>query len=61
MLIKNEYCVAGASLQVMPKAAMAWNLVDEENLSIKLEQMPEGEEEAPHYHEHAHQFFYFEG
>jgi mannose-6-phosphate isomerase-like protein (cupin superfamily) len=40
------------------KAAMAWNLVDEENLSIKLEQMPDGEEEALHYHQHAHQFFF---
>jgi mannose-6-phosphate isomerase-like protein (cupin superfamily) len=40
------------------KAASAWNLVDKESLSVKLEHMPPGEEEQLHYHQHAQQFFY---
>ena len=40
------------------KASQAWNLVDEENLSIKLELMPAGEKEALHLHQHAQQFFF---
>ena len=40
------------------KAARVWNLVDEETLSIKLELMPAGEEEALHYHRYAQQFFF---
>lgn len=40
------------------KAAKAWNLVDEENLSIKLELMPAGEKETLHFHQHAQQFFF---
>ncbi len=40
------------------KAAQAWNLVDEESLSIKLELMPAGEEETLHFHSRAQQFFF---
>jgi len=35
-----------------------WNLVDEEALSIKLESMPPGTREIPHFHHHAQQFFF---
>lgn len=35
-----------------------WNLVAEESLSIKQEQMPAGTAEAAHYHQQAQQFFY---
>jgi mannose-6-phosphate isomerase-like protein (cupin superfamily) len=40
------------------KAASAWNLLDQESLSVKLEHMPPGEEERLHYHQYAQQFFY---
>jgi mannose-6-phosphate isomerase-like protein (cupin superfamily) len=40
------------------KASNAWNLVDKESLSVKLESMPPGEEELLHYHRHAQQFFF---
>lgn len=40
------------------KAASAWNLVDQESLSVKLEYMPPGEEESLHYHQYAQQFFF---
>jgi mannose-6-phosphate isomerase-like protein (cupin superfamily) len=36
----------------------AWNLVDEEALSIKQERMPAGSSEETHYHKKAQQFFY---
>ena len=36
----------------------AWNLVDNKDLSIKLERMPAGTEEELHYHNLAQQFFY---
>jgi mannose-6-phosphate isomerase-like protein (cupin superfamily) len=35
-----------------------WNLVDEENLSIKQERMPAGTSEELHYHAKAEQFFF---
>lgn len=35
-----------------------WNLVDEESLSVKQEQMPAGASEQMHYHEMAQQFFF---
>lgn len=35
-----------------------WNLVDEENLSIKQERMPAGTGEQRHFHKEAQQFFY---
>ncbi|MBD0368843.1 MAG: cupin domain-containing protein [Flavisolibacter sp.] len=35
-----------------------WNLVDEADLSIKLERMPPGTAEEKHYHRKAQQFFY---
>jgi len=35
-----------------------WNLVDKKDLSVKLETMPAGTEEALHYHENAQQFFF---
>ena len=39
-------------------ACDGWTLVDENNLSVKLESMPPGTEEALHYHQHAQQFFF---
>lgn len=39
-------------------ACDGWNLVDEENLSVKQERMPAGTSEAMHYHQHAQQFFF---
>jgi mannose-6-phosphate isomerase-like protein (cupin superfamily) len=36
----------------------AWNLVDENSLSVKLERMPPKTSEQKHYHQHAQQFFY---
>lgn len=35
-----------------------WNLVDEDNLSVKQELMPAGTKEVKHYHQTAQQFFY---
>ena len=35
-----------------------WNLVDEENLSVKKERMPAGTAETLHYHVRAQQFFF---
>ncbi|HTQ63507.1 MAG TPA: cupin domain-containing protein [Puia sp.] len=35
-----------------------WTLVDKNDLSVKLESMPAGTEEALHYHEYAQQFFF---
>ena len=35
-----------------------WNLVDNSDMSIKLESMPAGTEEVLHYHQQAQQFFY---
>ena len=35
-----------------------WNLVDETNLSVKLERMPAGAAEAKHYHQQSQQFFF---
>jgi mannose-6-phosphate isomerase-like protein (cupin superfamily) len=35
-----------------------WNLVDEVNLSVKLERMPAGANEVKHYHQKAQQFFF---
>jgi mannose-6-phosphate isomerase-like protein (cupin superfamily) len=35
-----------------------WNLVDDNMLSVKLENMPVGTEEVLHYHQHAQQFFF---
>jgi mannose-6-phosphate isomerase-like protein (cupin superfamily) len=35
-----------------------WNLVDNNNLSIKQERMPSGASEQLHYHVQAQQFFY---
>jgi mannose-6-phosphate isomerase-like protein (cupin superfamily) len=40
------------------RAARAWSLLDEAGLSVKLEHMPAGEEEALHYHSNARQFFF---
>lgn len=40
------------------KDCKAWNLVDNKELSIKLENMPAGTEELLHYHKAAQQFFY---
>ena len=36
----------------------AWSLADNENLSVKLENMPRQTEEVLHYHNHSQQFFY---
>lgn len=36
----------------------AWSLVDNNDLSIKLEKMPRGAEEVLHHHKASHQFFY---
>jgi mannose-6-phosphate isomerase-like protein (cupin superfamily) len=36
----------------------AFNFVDNENLSVKLESMPGETEELLHFHHHAQQFFY---
>jgi mannose-6-phosphate isomerase-like protein (cupin superfamily) len=36
----------------------AWNLVDNKDLSIKLEKMPAQTEEVLHYHSASRQFFY---
>ena len=36
----------------------AWNLTDNEGLSVKLENMPPQTEEVLHYHNHSQQFFY---
>lgn len=35
-----------------------WNLVDEVNLSVKLERMPAGTSEVKHYHQKSQQFFF---
>ncbi len=35
-----------------------WNMVDEPNLSVKLEKMPPGTAEVLHYHRLARQFFF---
>lgn len=35
-----------------------WNLVEESNLSVKLEKMPPGTSEVLHYHRLARQFFF---
>lgn len=40
------------------KNCEAWNFVDNEELSVKLEKMPAGTEELLHYHNHSQQFFY---
>lgn len=40
------------------KDCKAWNLVDNKDLSIKLENMPAGTEEVLHYHKASQQFFY---
>ena len=39
-------------------ACDGWNLVDDENLSIKQERMPAGATEEKHVHHLAQQFFY---
>jgi mannose-6-phosphate isomerase-like protein (cupin superfamily) len=39
-------------------ACEGWNLVDAENLSVKLESMPAGTTETKHYHQKAQQFFF---
>lgn len=39
-------------------ACEGWNLVENENISIKIEMMPAGASEALHYHQHAQQFFF---
>ncbi len=39
-------------------ASVAWSLLDEKELSVKLEMMPPGEKEALHYHRLGRQFFY---
>jgi mannose-6-phosphate isomerase-like protein (cupin superfamily) len=36
----------------------AWNLVEEEGFSIKIERMPSGTRETLHFHEKARQFFF---
>ena len=36
----------------------AWNLVEDKDLSIKLESMPPGAEEVLHYHKLSRQFFF---
>lgn len=36
----------------------AWNLADNKDLSVKLENMPPATEEALHYHNLSQQFFY---
>lgn len=36
----------------------SWNLVDNENLSVKLESMPPQTREKLHFHEKAQQFFF---
>lgn len=36
----------------------AWNFVDNKDLSVKLEKMPSGTEEALHFHNQSQQFFY---
>ncbi|PWT76468.1 MAG: cupin domain-containing protein [Bacteroidetes bacterium] len=35
-----------------------WNLVENHNLSVKLETMPAGAEEILHYHQQSQQFFF---
>jgi mannose-6-phosphate isomerase-like protein (cupin superfamily) len=40
------------------KNCEAWDLVDNSELSVKLEKMPPGAEEALHHHKAAQQFFY---
>lgn len=39
-------------------ACETWNLLEEENVSIKQERMPAGTSETLHYHQHSKQFFY---
>ena len=36
----------------------SWNLVDKENLSVKLEKMPSKTREKLHFHQNAQQFFF---
>ena len=36
----------------------SWNLVDEDDLSVKQELMPSGSEEVKHFHQAAQQFFF---
>lgn len=36
----------------------AWNLLDNKELSVKLEKMPGGTEEVLHFHNQSQQFFY---
>jgi mannose-6-phosphate isomerase-like protein (cupin superfamily) len=36
----------------------AWNLLDNNDMAIKLEKMPAGTEEVLHYHDVSQQFFY---
>ena len=40
------------------KNCEAWNFVDNEKLSVKLEKMPAGAEELLHFHNQSQQFFY---
>lgn len=40
------------------KDCEAWNFIDNDDISIKLERMPPGAEEILHYHKKAQQFFY---
>jgi mannose-6-phosphate isomerase-like protein (cupin superfamily) len=40
------------------KKCAAWSLVENDGLSVKLESMPPGTEEALHFHETAQQFFF---
>ncbi len=39
-------------------ACDGWNLVEEENLSVKQERMPAGCSEELHYHQFSQQFFF---
>jgi mannose-6-phosphate isomerase-like protein (cupin superfamily) len=36
----------------------AWSLINNENISIKVEKMPPGTCEVEHYHKHATQYFF---
>lgn len=42
----------------MQEKCKGWNLVDDADLSVKLESMPPDTSEINHYHHHAQQFFF---
>ncbi|GEO09689.1 cupin domain-containing protein [Segetibacter aerophilus] len=49
---------SNATKYVWGKNCEAWNLLNNDSLSIKHEKMPHGAEEILHYHKQSQQFFY---